>query len=113
MMVTPVGATEPRNMPVNGAAVTTSAPSIGNSIYKDSLSCTYQVNSAAAATVIIQGSNDNINWLPAIGGVAANSTITLSAAGSGVVMDTFPTAWRFVRANVTAATAATNVLMGV
>lgn len=120
MEVTPVGASSPRAMPMTSVvvpatgapAVTTSAPATGLGIYKDALSCTYQAISLAAATVIIEGSNDNINWVPAIGGVLANSTITLAGAGTGVVIDPYPTAFRWVRARTTAATTATNVWMG-
>lgn len=118
MDMTPVGATLPRNMPVNGAATSTSAPSTGNAIYKDSLWCTYQVISAAAATVIIEGTNElasangaNNNWVP-VTGTAASSTVTLAAAGTGGIIDATGTAWRWIRARVTAATALTTVLMG-
>lgn len=122
MQVTPVGGTEPRAMPMTSVVVpatgapatTTSAPATGLPIYKDSLSCTFQAISGAAATVIIEGSNDGgVSWVPAIGGVLANSTITLAGAGTGVVMDAFPTPFRLVRARTTAATTPTNVWMGV
>lgn len=119
MEVTPIGATAPRSLPVNGAALSTSAPSNGNAVYKDSLWCTYQVISSAAATVIIQGTNDqltaegtNSNWCPVTGSVSS-STITLSAGGTAGLVEITGTAWRWVRASVTAATAPTTVLMGV
>lgn len=119
MEVTPVGATLPRNMPVNGAAIQTSAPSTGNAIYKDSLWCSYQAISAAAATIVIEGTNEqasaagtNNNWVP-VTGTLSTSTITLAAAGTGGFIDATGAAWRWIRARVTAATAVTTVLMGV
>ena len=119
MEVTPVGATLPRNMPVNGAAILTAVPATGNAIYKDSLWCSYQLISGAAATVIIEGTNEqasatgvNNNWVP-VTGTTSTSTITLAAAGSGGFIDATGAAWRWVRARVTAATTPTSVLMGV
>lgn len=119
MEVTLVGESTPRNMPVNGTAITTSAPATGAAIYKEVLHCTYQVISAAAATVIIEGTNEvasatgiNNNWVP-VTGTTASSTITLAGAGSGALVDPVATAFRWVRARVTAATAPTTVLMGV
>jgi hypothetical protein len=72
----------------------------------------YQVISGAAATVIIEGSNDNINWAP-VTGVSAASTITLAGAGNGALVDPVAAAWRYVRARTTAATTPTTCLMGV
>ena len=112
MQVTPVGGTTPRAMPMNGAALTTSAPNTGNAILKDSLHCTYQVISAAAATVIIEGSNDSTNWAP-VTGASGTSTITLAGAGTGAIVEPAAAAWRWVRARTTAATTATTALMGV
>ena len=112
MEVTLVGESSPRIMPMSGAATTTSAPATGNAIYKDSLHCTYVATSAAAATVVIEGSNDGTNWVP-ITGTTASSTITLAGAGSGAIVDPVAAAFRFVRARTTAATTATTVLMGV
>jgi hypothetical protein len=97
-------------MPVNGAATTTSAPATGNAIYKNALNVTFQVIAAAAATVIVEATNElatangtNNNWVPL-------ATITLAAAGT----DGFASsaAWVWVRARVTAATQPTSVLMG-
>ena len=113
MEVSIVTQSSPRTMPVNGAATTTSAPSTGNSIYKDTVFAVYQLTSAAAATAVIQGSLDNTNWCP-VTGTAASSTITLAGAGTGCIFDPTPAApWRYVRVNVTAATAATTCMMGV
>jgi len=80
-------------------------------IYKESPYSVFQVIAAAAATVKIQGSNEiatgegvNSNWVD-IG------TVTLAAAGTDAVVVNAP--WRYVRASVTAATAKTEILMGV
>jgi hypothetical protein len=119
MEVTLVGESSPRAMPMaltldalGKPVVTTSAPATGASIYKESLHCTYQAISLAAATIIIEASNDNINWVP-VTGVTASSTITLAGAGTGGFVDPVAAAWRYVRARTTAATTATNVWMGV
>jgi len=112
MEVTLIGASTPRNMPMSTAATTTSAPATGNSIYKDSIICVYQLISAAAATAVIEGSLDNTNWCP-ITGTTSTSTITLAGAGTGAIVEALGSAWRFVRCRTTAATAATNCLMGV
>lgn len=118
-MMTPVGATEPRQMPVAIAATATSIPATGNWIYKDSLSCVYQLISAAAATVIIEGTNDqataqgNANNACPVTGNIGSSTIALGAAGSVCLIEQCPTAWRWVRARITVASDVTSVLMGV
>lgn len=107
--VVPGGPCQP--MPVNGAAITTTGPGTGNWVPKASTYSTYQVIAAAAATVVIEATNET----PAPQGSAGNpvllNTITLAGAGSGG----FSTAsnWRYVRARVTAGAAAISVLQGV
>jgi hypothetical protein len=90
---------------------TISAPAASNSIYKESPFSSFQLISAAAATVLIQGSNEdltgtgtNTNWVLV-------GTITLAGAGTDGFVTQAP--WKYVRANVTVASATTSVLMGV
>jgi len=114
MEVTLIGASTPRNMPMDSSGNTSiTAPATGNSIYKDSIICVFQLTSAAAATALIEGSLDNTNWAP-ITGTTATSTITLASAGSGAIVEnTGGSAWRYVRCRTTTASTATNCLMGV
>jgi hypothetical protein len=114
MEVTLVGATTPRQMPMDSSGNTSiTAPATGNSIYKDSIICVFQLTSAAAAVAVIEGSLDNTNWCP-ITGTTATSTITLSGAGTGALVEyQGGSAWRYVRCRTTTATAATTCLMGV
>lgn len=97
-------------MPVSGAALTTSAPATGNAIFKASPGSAFQLISAAAATAIIEVTNEdataagtNSNWI-------TMGTITLSGAGTDGFMT--QASWRWVRARITAASAATSVWMG-
>lgn len=94
----------------NGAT-SISAPATSAAAYKNSPEATYQLISAAAATCIIEVTNEaataegtNSNWITA-------GTITIAGAGT----DGFTTAapWKYVRARVTVASAATSVLAGV
>ena len=107
--VVPGGPCQP--MPVNGAAISSSVPGVGNWVPKASTFSSYQVISAGAATVVIEATNET----PAPQGSAGNpvilQTITLTGAGS----NGFSTQsdWRYVRARVTAAAALTSVLQGV
>ena len=112
MEVTLVGASTPRQMPMNAATTSTAGVTTGNGIYKDSLYCVFQLISAAAATAIIEGSLDNVNWY-FITGASATSTLTLAGAGTIALVEPVASAWRFVRCRTTAATAATTCLMGV
>ena len=114
MDVTLIGGTTPRQMPMDSSGNTSiTAPATGNSIYKDSIICVFQLTSAAAATAVIEGSLDNSNWCP-ITGTTATSTITLSGAGTGAIVENSGgSAWRFVRCRTTTASAATICLMGV
>ena len=101
MYVTSVPASgQPSNLPVNGAAISGTGISSGNWVPKPSTYTTYQLVADAAATVVIEATND-----PATAsGVANNAvllgTITLAAAGS----DGFVTGsdWRWNRARITA-----------
>jgi len=114
MEVTLIGASTPRNMPMDSNGATSiSAPATGNSIYKDSIICVFQLTSAAAAIAVIEGSLDNTNWCP-ITGTTSSSTITLAGAGTGAIVENSGgSAWRFVRCRTTTASTATNCLMGV
>jgi len=114
MEVTLIGASTPRNMPMDTSGnTTTSSATTGNSIYKDSIICVFQLISTAAATAVIEGSLDNTNWAP-ITGTTSSSTITLASAGTGALVENSGgSAWRYVRCRTTAATGATNCLMGV
>jgi hypothetical protein len=91
--------------------LTTAAPAATAASYKRSPWSTFQLTSAAAATAVVQGSNDdltgagtNTNWVT-IG------TITLGAAGTDGFATMAP--WKWVRFNVTVASAATSCMMGV
>ena len=46
-------------MPVSGTALTTSAPATGNAIFKASPGSTFQLIAAAAATAIIEVTNED------------------------------------------------------
>lgn len=111
MEVTNVAASNPQNMPVNGAATTTSAVTTGNGVRKSALNSTFQAISAAAATVIIEATNDeDAAGLPVNWNATPLGTITLAGAGQdGFAISA---AWKWVRARVTAATTATRVKMG-
>ena len=94
-----------------GAVTSVSAPATSGAAYKDSPTATYQLLSAAAATCVIEVTNEdataagtNSNWITA-------GTITLTAAGTDGFTTSAP--WKYVRARVTVATTATSVLMGV
>jgi hypothetical protein len=111
MLVTPIKATRPVDLPVSGSAILTSAPATGNGVNKPALYCTFVVQAAAAATVIIEGSMDNVNW-GFLTGVAGTSTLTMGASGTLALLEVSPSAWQYVRARVTAATVPTRVWMG-
>lgn len=110
MDVTQVRANPPRNMPVNGAAITTSAPATGNPIPKNALNATFQVTSGASCTVVIEVTNDpttasgaTTNWL---------TLGTMTTTGAGTDGFSSSAAWNWVRARVTAASTPTVVWMG-
>lgn len=73
----------------------------GDGLYKDSPNATYQAvvsgTGAVTATVVIDVSNDNINWLDTVMG-----TITLSGTTSDSDGFTTNAPWKYVRARVTA-----------
>lgn len=94
-----------------GSVLSTSVAAASSSIYKESPLASFQLISAAAATCVIQGTNEeatgigtNTNWVTL-------GTITLAAAGTDGFTTEAP--WKYVRANVTVASATTSVLMGV
>ncbi len=97
-------------MPVNGAALSTTSATTGNAVFKASPGSTFQLISAAAATAIIEVTNEdatasgaNSNWI-------TMGTITLAGAGTDGFMT--QACWKWVRARITVASAATTVLMG-
>ena len=117
MEVTLVGASRPQMMPVSPEVspgfpgpLTVSAPSTGAAIPKTAIYTTYQLVSAAAATAVVEATNDAATAAGTSSNWVLLGTISLAAAGT----DGFATsaAWRWVRARVTAATAATFVLQG-
>jgi len=110
MNVTQVRASQPRNLPMNGAALTTSAPATGNPTLKGPLNVTFQIISAAAATVIIEVTNDAAT----AAGTASNwlTLVTLTTSGAGTDGITSNAAWNWIRARTTVATAATSILIG-
>ena len=92
MDVTLIGGTTPRQMPMDSSGNTSiTAPATGNSIYKDSIICVFQLTSAAAATAVIEGSLDNSNWCP-ITGTTATSTNVLTSTISGAARKTLRSA---------------------
>ena len=84
-------------------AVSAGTPT-GSWMYKDAPNSTIQVTSTAAATVVIEVSNDGVNAI-----ATALGTITLGAAGS----DGFTTAapWKYIRARVTVNSGNVNIIM--
>jgi hypothetical protein len=94
-----------------GDLLTTAAPANSKATYKESPYSTFQLISAAAATVVIQGSNEDLTGQGTNANWVTLGTIAIAGAGT----DGFATAapWKYVRASVTVASAATSVLMGV
>jgi hypothetical protein len=98
---------QPSPIPVNGSAISAAAPGTGNWVPKAGTFSTYQLVAAAAATCIVEGTNDPDTASGAANNAVALGTITLAAAGS----DGFATGsdWRWIRARLTAAAGATAV----
>lgn len=101
-----------------GKITSIATPTVGDWIPKESPFNAFQAFSAAASTVKIEATNDPLTISGANANVVLLATITQAGAGS----DGFPNAtttqpqispYRWVRANVTAATTATSVIMGV
>lgn len=93
----------------NGVTTTTT----GNGLYKDAPKAAIQASvagtGAISATVAIDVSNDNTNWINA-------GTITLSGTTSATDGFTTDSPWKYIRARVTAISgtgATATVLMGV
>jgi len=85
-------------------APTTAATVIGNWMFKDAPNTGIQVVATAAATVVFDVSNDGVNALATTLG-----TVTLAGAGSdGFVTNS---AWKYIRARVTANSGTVSVLM--
>ena len=85
----------------------------GTAIYKDAPKATLQATvsgtGAVSATVIIDVSNDALNWIPAV-------TFTLSGTTSATDGTATDASWKYVRSRVTAISgtgAKVTVLMGV
>lgn len=102
---------KPQLMPVNGEATITSTATTGNSVPKNSLNTSFQVIAGAAATVVIEVTNDedthkgtNSNWI-------ILATVTIYSVGTDGFTTNAP--WGWVRARVTSATGTVKVLMGV
>lgn len=98
--------------------ISVAAPTVGDWIPKETPFNAFQAFSGAASTVKIEATNDVLTVSGANSNVVLLATITQAGAGS----DGFPNAtttqpqispYRWVRANVTAATTATSVIMGV
>lgn len=107
MDATPVTGAQPRTMPVNASATSTTGTTTGSAIPKEAIYATFQVVATDTCTVIIEASNISATstlWVTL-------GTITLAATGT----DGFATAsaWRWVRARVTANTGTVTVYMGV
>ena len=89
------------SLPVNAAAISTTATGTGNGHYKDSPKCTLQATvvgtGAVAATVVFDCSNDGTNWCS-----TALGTVTLSGTTSASDGFTTDAPWKYVRARVTA-----------
>ena len=110
MEVTQVRANQPRNLPMNGAAITTSAPATGNPTLKGPLQISLQLISAAASTVIVEVTND-----PDTAAGAANNwltLVTLATTGAGTDGFTSNAPWNWMRARTTTATTPTSILIG-
>lgn len=111
MDATLVRANPPINVPVNAAAVkSTAATASGNAIPKSALYCTFQLIATAAATVVIEVTNDattaqgtTSNWL-------LLATMSTTAAGTDGFGTSVP--WAYCRARITANAGTVNVLMG-
>lgn len=110
MDVTLVRANPPLILPMNGANPTTAGNTTGNPIPKNSLNATVQLIATAAATVVIEVTNDpltaigtNSNWI---------TLATVSTAGAGT--DGFATnaAWNWIRARTTANAGVARIYMG-
>lgn len=88
----------------------TSAPATSNAVYRGNLYVSFQLISGAAATCIIEGSNEDLSAVGGANNWVTINTITLAGAGSGGLTEA--SAWKYVRARVTAATTPTSVLFG-
>jgi len=81
----------------------TAATVTGAWMFKDAPKSTIQVVATAAATVVIEVSNDGVNAV-----ATALGTVTLAGAGSDGFTTDAP--WKFIRARVTANAGTVNVL---
>jgi hypothetical protein len=76
----------------------------GNWMYKDAPKSAIQVVATAAATVVLESSNDGVN-----ANATALGTITLAGAGSDGISTDAP--WKYVRARITANSGLVNIYM--
>ena len=83
-------------------ALSTGTPT-GDWKFKDAPQTTVQAVASAAATIVIEVSNDGVNAV-----ATPLGTITLAAAGSDGFTTSAP--WKFIRARVTANAGNVNVL---
>lgn len=72
-------------------------------MFKDAPKSTIQVVATAAATVVIEASNDGVNAI-----ATALGTVTLAGAGSDGFTTDAP--WKYIRARVTANSGTVNVI---
>ena len=82
----------------------TSGTPTGSWMFKDAPLTSVQVVSTAAATVVIEVSNDGVNAV-----ATALGTITLGGAGSDGLTSNAP--WKYIRARVTANAGTVNVTL--
>jgi len=84
-------------------APTAAATVTGSWMFKDAPKSTIQVVATAAATVVIDASNDGVNAIATVLG-----TVTLAGAGSDGFTTDAP--WKYIRARVTANSGTVNVI---
>ncbi len=89
------------NVPVNANATSTTTTTTGSGIYKDSPYTTIQATvvgtGAVTATVVVDCSNDNVNW-------CSTPLATIALTGTTSASDGFTTSapWKYIRMRVTA-----------
>ena len=100
----------PRYFAWNGVTSTTGT-SGSSPIYKEAVYSTFQVIASAAATVVIEGTMEELTATGTKSNWVVLGTITLSGSGTdGAVL---PSNWRWVRARPSANSGTVQVIMGV
>lgn len=87
-------------------APTTEATVTGAWMFKDAPKSAIQVVATAAATVVIEASNDGVNTV-----ATALGTVTLAGAGSDGFATDAP--WKYIRARVTANSGTVSVITSI